>query len=1192
MLAVATLAVGLGTTLLAPVPSASAAVVPGSQADLQVTVSGPTTANTGERFSYTVVMSNNSLADADGATFTDVLSGGVAGLSATCTAERGAACPAELTVAGGEVSGSIGALPHLGTITVTVTGTFSGFQTVTNTARIDPPSGVTDPDTSTNTSVINTTINNVADVAAVLSTDATSADIPGRIRYTAAVTNNGPGAADGTAVQLKTYALAPDGMVVKTFSALTCTSTGGAVCPTIPSAAGPDGDAPFFDAVLPTLPSGGSVTFVWVENLERGDGPCNTFVSPIFRVSIFTTVPAGLTDPKRANNIGGVDLPLVGGRCQTGDLSAVKSADAPSVKPGESLGYTIVFSNKGPDDLTDVPISDFASASAPTDVFGTHDYSGLTCRATGGATCPSIPASGSGLGLDSYTFQAVIDVLPSGSSLEIRYRDTFSAGAGSCVPVGRLILTNAARIEAPRNVADPDHLNDVGMAQTRVDVPSCAAADLAVTTTTSTPIVTAPGASSHSVTLTNNGPAAADGSRLKDVLRLSDPSPAFGTFAYSGLRCTAIGGAVCPDIAPSRAQLTLGASVFDEPVPTLPAGSSITVTFDTVLSRGMSSCGTIGNVALVNTVEAKVPTSAYDSNAGNNTAQTSSESFCAEVAVNNMVSTTSARTGDTVVYTIQVSNASGGVADNVDFVDQLSPAMRFVSAQCTPSNGAAQCGDVTFDPRTRTVRSVIGSLARSESVTFTIISTAGPTTSTVTNVATATPSSSSKYFDTNPDGNVSRVNVQIFDTLSPVTVTKKIDGLDAAGLADGLTFTGTIACELQPARTWTVTVPAGRSTASAPAILVYDGDTCTVSEDAPPQAPARFTWSPTVLVTPPTFTPSSETPVDVTVTNTLDPVVERAQVTVTKRIEGLTAAGLSGPLTFTGVVACTASDSQTTTAAWEVTVAAGQTSATSSPLTVPAGTRCASSEDAPPSAPSGFRWDAVNADPTTTSALISGSTTDIPVVNRVMTDAPPAPTTGALTIAVAITGGPSDVTGTFSFAVACGQDTLPVTVQIASGTTGSATLPSVAAGTDCTVSATGKTAAPTGYGWGATVIAQPTARIVAGATMRVEVTNPLIPEAGPSGGGPTPGTTPTPGATPTPEATPAPTPTETETATMTGSTPTAATGRRSADASTTLAYTGGQVTFPFVPLGITLIAAGVIALFFIRRRRQSSADRR
>ncbi|WP_225310284.1 LPXTG cell wall anchor domain-containing protein [Microbacterium testaceum] len=41
-----------------------------------------------------------------------------------------------------------------------------------------------------------------------------------------------------------------------------------------------------------------------------------------------------------------------------------------------------------------------------------------------------------------------------------------------------------------------------------------------------------------------------------------------------------------------------------------------------------------------------------------------------------------------------------------------------------------------------------------------------------------------------------------------------------------------------------------------------------------------------------------------------------------------------------------------------------------------------------------------------------------------------------------------------------------------------------------------------------------------------------------------------------------------------------------------MAYTGGQVTFPFVPLGIALIAAGVVALFLIRRRRQSADDRR
>jgi hypothetical protein len=121
-------------------------------------------------------MNNNGPAAADGATFTATLPIGVTGITATCTlASNDAVCPASLAALSGsgtsnpQVAGAIPTLPALSGVVVQVSYRIplGSSSSVTTLASISPPSGVTDPDLSTNSNSVSTVISYAADIAVV-----------------------------------------------------------------------------------------------------------------------------------------------------------------------------------------------------------------------------------------------------------------------------------------------------------------------------------------------------------------------------------------------------------------------------------------------------------------------------------------------------------------------------------------------------------------------------------------------------------------------------------------------------------------------------------------------------------------------------------------------------------------------------------------------------------------------------------------------------------------------------------------------------------------------------------------------------------------------------------------------------------------------------------------------------------------
>src|SRR6185369_1514675 len=120
---------------------------------------------------------------------------------------------------------------------------------VTNTTTVSAPSGTTDPTAANNTGTDTDTVSAVADLSVTKTNGTATATAGASTTYTIVVSNAGPSHADGATV---TDAVATG----LTKTSVSCTATNGAVCPTSPTASQLEAGL-----VIPTLPSGGSVTF-------------------------------------------------------------------------------------------------------------------------------------------------------------------------------------------------------------------------------------------------------------------------------------------------------------------------------------------------------------------------------------------------------------------------------------------------------------------------------------------------------------------------------------------------------------------------------------------------------------------------------------------------------------------------------------------------------------------------------------------------------------------------------------------------------------------------------------------------------------------------------------------------------------------------------------------------------------------
>ncbi len=378
-----------------------------AQADLLVVKTGPATVVANGAISYSVVVTNNGPSDANGTTFTDAVPAAISGVTAACGAQTGGAVCGLVNVAGNSVTSTITTLPANGSVTFTIDGTApANGASLSNTASAATPAGVTDPDTSDNSSTVTTTVTASADVS-VVKTGPAAATPGSTVTYTIDVHNAGPSTA--TAVQV----LDPTPAGLAFVSSTPCT-TG-------------------FPCALGDLASGADVT-----------------------ITVTYAIPAELRG--RVDRKHGFDHESHHGSRSDRQRQHGNDADrgrrrsfgredgTATVLAAGAITYTVVVTNAGPSDMAAAQFTD----PVPVAITGL----GATCSASsGGAVCGSVDVAGN-------VVASTIPSLPVGGTVTFTISGTAPNDAQS--------LTNTASVAPPAGATDPNPGNNSSSVTTAV----------------------------------------------------------------------------------------------------------------------------------------------------------------------------------------------------------------------------------------------------------------------------------------------------------------------------------------------------------------------------------------------------------------------------------------------------------------------------------------------------------------------------------------------------------------------------------------------------------------------------------------------------------------------------------------------------------------------------------------------------
>ena len=431
------------------------------QSDLAVTnIDGVTTATPGGSVTYTITASNAGPSNAPGATLADTFPASET-CTWTCVGAGGGTCTAS---GAGNINDTVN-LPSGGSITYTASCAISAAATGTlsNTATVAAPAGVTDPTPGNNSATDNDTLAPSADLAITKTDGVTTATPGGSVIYTITASNAGPSNAPGSTVA--------DTFPAAETCTWTCVGASGGTCTA-------SGNGNINDTA--SLPASGSITYT---------ASCSISASASGSLTNTATVaaPAGVTDPTLGNN-SATDTDVLGA---SADLSIINTDSVTTATPGGSVTYTITASNAGPSN---------APGSTVADTFPASLTCSWTCAGTSGGTCT---ASGNGNINDTAS-------LPAGGSITYTASCSISAAASGS-------LTNTATVATPAAVTDPTPGNN---SATDSDTLT-AQADLAITKTHTGNFAQGQTGATYTLTVSNVG-----GSPTSGMVTVTDTLPA------------------------------------------------------------------------------------------------------------------------------------------------------------------------------------------------------------------------------------------------------------------------------------------------------------------------------------------------------------------------------------------------------------------------------------------------------------------------------------------------------------------------------------------------------------------------------------------------------------------------------------------------------------------------------------------
>jgi uncharacterized repeat protein (TIGR01451 family) len=302
--------------------------------------------------------------------------------------------------------------------------------------------------------------------------------------------------------------------------------------------------------------------------------------------------------------------------------------------------------------------------------------------------------------------------------------------------------------------------------------------------------ITAGTNATYTITLTNNGPNAAQGVVLTDTL------PAGSTF----VSMTKNSG---PDTFTFSQS---GGTVKQTATANIAAGSTDTFTLVVNAPSNLANGAAFNNTA-------SVSESNPDPNTANNTSTTtgtiSNSSPNADVAVS-MSGPTSSAEGNNVTYTVTVHNNGPASATGVSLADTLGSVLSFRSATTTQGNFSQASGVVTF---------TIGTIASGGTVTATVTAQAIEDGSTSNSATSSTTSA-----DPTSSNNTAAVTTVVSE---PAIVVSGSFRTKSRTLTNIVAATFTHASGVEPASAFIATINWGDGTTSTGAITL-SGTTYTV----------------------------------------------------------------------------------------------------------------------------------------------------------------------------------------------------------------------------------------------------------------------------------------------------------------------------------------------------------------------------
>ena len=492
-------------------------------------------------------------------------------------------------------------------ITIVVKVSDLQFGSLVNYARVSASNPDPSPNNNDNSEITN--VNTIADIS-VVKTASPSPAIPGqKLTYEILVTNNGPSGAQKVIINDNVPAALQNVVVTSSQGSCSFAGPGALVCNLGPMAAN----------------AKATITIV---------GTIDPAATGTISNTAYVTSCNCTNDPNDTNNSSVVTTPLV----PTADLQLNKLA-TPTVYAGQNITYQIDVFNAGPSTASQIQVLDTLPPGVTYQSAGSTIGCGETAPNSGVIKCIafSLPAG------NTMTFTIVVKTdanLQPGTSLQ-----------------NVAVVSSAAQ--------DPSPLNNTDNADTSIT----SQADLAITKT-GPATVTAGGNVTYTITLTNNGPSAAQNVDVKDLL---PPGVSF----VSG---TASNGGVCVS-----GICQLG---------NIPNGQVVTITI-----VGKVDSGVPVGTQLTNT--ATVFSDSFDPNSGNNSASaTSTVQVGADIRVSKVDLMDPVAPGEGLIYEIVVTNDGPSNALNVVATDILDPNVVFAGASpgCTHAAGVVTCTVGTLLP--------------------------------------------------------------------------------------------------------------------------------------------------------------------------------------------------------------------------------------------------------------------------------------------------------------------------------------------------------------------------------------------------------------------------------------------------------------------------------------------------------------